>query len=814
MHTWLQDLRYSLRIMRKSPSFTAVIVLSLAIGIGANSAVFSVVDALLLHPLPYPDPSRVAAVWIHSPSLGILRDWPSPGQFSDLRSQNHSFEEMSLSRLSTWTLTGRGEPTRIEGMRTTSSLFHILGARPLLGRLLLPEDDAPGKPAVAVLSYAAWRRLFSADPKILGATIALNGNPFLVAGVLEPSFRITTETMPAEGPMNRADIFLPLPLDAAFLARRGDENYNILVRLKPGVTLSQAQADANVIASRIREKDKRDRSFGMSVTGLLDQVVGDVRRVLLVLLGAVSLVLLSACANVANLLLSRAAARDREAAVRAALGASWSRLACQLLTESVLLSLAGAAAGLVLAWLGLALLRALNPGNIPRLDEISINPSVLAFTFAVSLATGILFGLAPAWRALKVDLNSALKSGARLASPGAGLSLSRNRLRGLLVVSELSLSLVLLIGAGLLIRSFVRLQNVPPGFSPDGVLTLRAAVSGPTYRGEAPVIRFYNDAFSRIARLPGVLAASSVSSLPLTGTVGWGGINVEGFVPAPGQELQVDTRIASADYFRAMQIPLRRGRFFSPHDTSSSALVAIIDDRFAARFWPHSDPIGKHLWFSDPKKPFIIAGVVGSVKQYALGDEGKIAVYFSSLQEPDGQMYIAVRTASDPASLANPAGAALHAAEPAAVVDSVRPMKDLVHDSLARPRFAAALLAAFALFALILAAVGVYGVMSYLVTQSTHDLGVRAALGAQPSDLVSLILRRGLDLALLGVAIGLAASAAFTRALSSLLYGVSPSDPLTFAALALTLALIALLAAFIPARRASRTDPMSALRQD
>ncbi|HTS65212.1 MAG TPA: ABC transporter permease [Candidatus Acidoferrales bacterium] len=813
MHPWMQEFRYAGRMLRKTPGLTAVIVLSLAIGIGANSAIFSVVDALLLRPLPYPQPERLAAIWIHSPGIGIFRDWPSPGQYVDLVNENHSFEEISISRLTSWTLNGLDQPYRINGMRTSSHLFRLLGARPLYGRLLLPEEDKPGKPPVAILSYALWRRLFQSDPKVVGRSITLNGSQFLVTGVLRPDFRLNSEVMPAEGPMDKADIFLPLPLGADAAQRRGDENYNLMARLKPGVSLQQAQADVDRIAARIREKDKRDRTFGMSVVGLLDQVVGDVRRALLVLLGSVTLVLLSACANVANILLTRAAVREKEVAIRIAMGAGWQRLVRQLLIESVLLAVMGGAAGLLLAWWSLQVMRAINPGNIPRLEDIHINAGVLAFTFAISLLTGILFGLAPAWRALKVDLNTSLKAGGRSGQASGGLRVTRHRLRGLLVISELALSLMLLIGAGLLIRSFVRLQSVPPGFTTDRVLAMQVAAAGTRYREDKAVVQFYREIGDRIAHLPGVTAQGVVSTLPLTGSVGWGGINVEGFTPAPGQELQVDIRIASTDYFPTLEIPLRNGRFFSDHDTAEGQQVAIIDDRFARRFWPRDNPIGKHLWF-DPKKPMTIVGVVGTVKQYGLDDEGKIVAYFPQQQNPGNMMFLAVRTASDPALVSGAVVSQIHAVDPNVAVYEIRTMADRLHDSLARRRFSTVMLGAFALFALVLAAVGVYGVMSYLVSQGTHDIGVRVALGAQRGDIVGMVVRQGCELVAFGVAAGLIGALALTRVMASLLFGVSATDWITFSAVAVGLALVAVAATWLPARRATAINPIAALREE
>jgi predicted permease len=791
-------------------------VASLAIGIGANSAIFSVVDALLLRPLPYPQPEQLAAVWLHSPVIGILRDWPSPGEYIDVQNENHSFEQMALAQSRTFVLTGREQPERIFGARAQSSLLEMLGAKPLLGRLLLPEEDKPGKPDVAILSERIWKRLFNADPGIIGRTIVLNGNPFIVAGVLQGGFALTNEVMPSETPMDKMDIFAPLPLGADAVKSRGDENYNIMVRLKPGVSVKQAQADIEVIASRIREKDKRDASFGMHVVGLQEQVVGDVRRALLVLLGSVGLVLLIACANVANLLLTRAAGREKEVAIRTALGAGWQRIARQLFTESVLLGLLGGAAGLLVAQLSIYAVRTMNPGNIPRLEDIAINSGVLIFTLGVSLATGILFGVAPVWRAIKVDLNTSLKAGGRSGQSDGGLYLKRRSLRGLLVVSELTLSLMLLIGAGLLIRSFVRLQSVPPGFTTNHVLTMEVAAAGKRYQNdkdEKPIINFYKEVESRVAHLPGVVSEGVVSALPLTGEVGWGQIHVEGYAPPPGQELQVDIRVASTDYFRTMEIPLRKGRFFGEDDTAEKPQVVIIDEKFAQRFWPDNDPVGKHLWF-DPKKPITIVGVVGGVKQYGLETDGKIATYFPQLQQPDQRMFLAVRTSSEAAGLASAVVSEIHAVDPDMVVYGIRTMQDRLYDSLARQRFSSTMLGAFAVFALLLAAIGLYGVMSHLVTQSTRDIGVLVALGARPGNILRLVVRQGMELAGIGIVVGLAAAAALTRVMASLLFGVSATDVATFAAVPALLAAVALAATAIPAWRATRVDPMVALREE
>ena len=807
------DLRVALRGLAKSRGLTAVIVLSLALGIGANTAIFSVANALFLKPLPYPEADRLTVLWLRSPGIGIPQDWPSPGQYIDILTQNHSFSEVAISQGRSLTIEGLENPERADGLRTSSNLFRMLGAKALYGRALLPEDDQPGKPAVAVLSYGIWQRVFHSDPNMVGRGVTLFGKAFTVVGVLRPEFRLNHEVMQTVGNTDRCDIYLPLPLGADAVNQRGDENYNITARLKSGVSLEQAQADVSVIAGRIRDKDKRDRTFTISVVSLVDQVVGNLRRIVLVLFGSVGLVLLIACANVANLLLSRATGREKEIAVRTALGAGRWRLVRQLLTESVVLGLAGGVGGVAIALVALQAVRTINPGNIPRLEEISIDGGVLAFTFGVSLLTGVLFGLAPALRAARLDLNSSLKSGGRASQGSGGFNLARHRLRSLLVVSEVAVSLILLAGAGLLIRSFVRLAAVPPGFRADHVISMRLAAEGARYRERGATMQFYREMSERVQRLPGVKSAGTVTALPLTPAVGWGGINVEGFTPAPGQELQVDIRSASPGYFETMEIPLVQGRFFTTHDTPDTQALMIIDQKFAQRFWPHGDAIGKHLWF-DPKKPYTIAGVVGSVKEYGLDTDGKIVTYFPSTQNAANGMYLVARTASDPAAMSSAMVREIHAVDLGIAVYDVHTMEARLYDSLARQRFATTMLSAFAVFALILAAVGVYGVMQFQVTQSSHDIGVRIALGAGRGSILNLVVRQGMVLAGAGIVLGLAGATVLTRAMATLLFGVSAHDVLTFAAVTGFLLVTALLASYIPAMRATRVDPLLVLRDE
>jgi putative ABC transport system permease protein len=815
-----QDLRYALRMLRRSPVSTFIIIASLAIGIGANTAIFSVVNGVLLKPLPYPDPDRLAVLWLRSPGINIPEDWPSPGQYIDVRTENRSFQEMSISQGRSATLLGREQPERVELLLTSSTLFNLLGARPLHGRLLLPEDDVPGKAPVVILGHGFWQRVFAADPAIVGRSITLNGiangggadkNQFTVAGVLGPEFLLNAEIMPTVASIRQMDLFLPLPLGADAVNRRGDENYNLMARLRDGVTMEQADADVSAIAARIRDKDKRDRTFTIDVVPLLDQVVGNVRRAVLVLLGSVALVLLIACANVANLLLTRATARQKEVAIRTALGAGWQRLVRQLLTESVLLGVIGGSIGLLVAKSALYVVRTVNPGNIPRLDVITIDGPVLVFTFGVSILTGVVFGLAPAYRAARPDLNNALKAGGRNSQGEGGLGSSRRRLRSLLVVAEVALSLMLLVGAGLLVRSFVRIQQVTPGFNPENVISMRLGASGrqfpnPEARGE-----YFQQFADRLAAVPGVQVRAAVTALPFTSSVGWGSISVEGWIPQPGQELQVDQRAVTPDYFRTMEIPVRQGRVFSTFDTLPNAeRVVIIDEKFAQRFWPGQSAIGKHLW-NDPKQPLTIVGVVGTVKQYGLDVDGRIVVYRPSR----GLLgYQVARTSGDPAALSAALVRAIHEVDPTIPVYDIRTMTDRMSDSLARQRFSTIMLGAFAVFALVLAIVGVYGVMSHLVSQGTHDIGVRMALGAQRSRIVGMILRQGAELTLAGVIAGLILAAALTRVMGTLLFGVGTHDVLTFSIVPLVLASIALLAVYIPALRATRVDPVVALREE
>jgi predicted permease len=807
-----QDIRYAFRALARRPGFTAAMLLTLALGIGANTAVFSVVSGVLLRPLPYPEPDRVAVLWLRSPGINIPQDWPSPGQYIDLQHENHSFQEMSISISDTGALLGRDQPERVEVLRTSSSLFHLLGARPLYGRLLLPEEDRPGRAPVIILSHAFWKRVLASDPAVVGRRLTMAGlgpdaRTLEVVGVLRPDFLMNPEIMPTVSSITEMDAFLPLPFGADAVQRRGAEDYNLMARLKPGVTMRQAQADVSAIAGRIRDKDKRDRSFTISVVPLIDQVVGDVRRPVLVLLGSVALVLLIVCANVANLLLTRAVGRQQEIAIRTALGADWKQVVRQLLLETTLLALLGGALGLAIAQGALEITRALNPGNIPRLDEIGLDWRVLLFTFALSLLTGLLFGLAPALRATRVDMNAALKSGGRGVQGESGLGLSRISARGLLVACEVALSVMLLIGAGLLIQSFVRLHGVAPGFRADRVISLRLGVTGLQFPDRAATVQHYQDIIQRIAAVPGVVSAGFISALPFTSSVGWGGMHVEGYQPGPAEELQVDRRNASPDYFRTMGIPLIAGRCFTDQDvTSTPNQAAIVDAKFAHRFWPTEDPIGKHIW-NDPDHKLTIVGVVGTVKQYGLDVDGRLVAYL-----PGYGGYVVARTTGDVGATTSGILRTIHTLDQTRAIYEVRTMDERIGDSLARPRFSALMLAALAGFAMLLAAIGVYGVMSYQVTQSTRDIGVRIALGADRSRIIVLIVRQGMTLAAIGIVAGVLGASAVTRLIASMLFGISAFDAMTFAIVSAVLGVVALLAVYVPASRAARIDPVVAFR--
>jgi predicted permease len=816
----VSDIRHALRGFAKSPGFTATALVSIAIGIGANAALFTVANAVLLRPLPYRNADRLVILWNRSPGLNIAEDWFSTAQYFDIRDSHSGFEQIAIAIGANDNMTGGGDPERVGVVQVSSNLLPMLGARAALGRLFTPEEDAPGRTGTAVLGYGMWTRRFGADRRVVGQSLTLNGQPYEVVGVLPREFSLPREVLPTLGVAEDGEIFLPLPLAPNAATIRTREDYNIIGTLKRGVTVPQAQAEMDALTARLRRDypDVYPPSGGLtfSIVPLLDQVVGGVRRALLVLVGSVGFVLLITCANVANLMLSRAFARGKELAVRAALGASRLRIVRQLLTESIVLSIGGGVLGVLLAYASVAALQALQPPGIPRLGSIAVDVRVLVFAFGVSAASGVLFGLAPAFAAGRMNVYTALKSVAR--GSGAALWGRGNRLRRSLVVAELALALVLLAGAGLLIRSFVRLQTVAPGFAAGDVLTVELTMNGRKYPNGITVIEAYRQLWERLDRLPGVTASGGVSALPLSGYFSWGPITVEGRTPPPGEKfINADQRIVSGRYFDAMGIPLVRGRFFDAQDTPDHPRVVIVDAFMAGELWPNEDAIGKRIRFGDANAttPWrTVVGVVGRVKQYALDTDGRIALYLPQTQNATRALFVAVKAAGDPAALAPAVAREIHAQDPELPLYHMRPMSDRVGDSLARQRFSMLLLTIFAGVALVLASVGVYGVMSYLVGQSTREIGIRMALGASRQAVLGMIIRQGMAVATVGAAIGVAGALTLSRVMRSMLFGVQGSDPLTFAAVSLMLAAIALVATYLPARRAARIDPMVSLRTE
>jgi predicted permease len=811
METFAQDVRYALRTMRRTPAFTAAAVLSLAIGVGANTAIFSVASALLLRPLPYRDADRLAILWNRSPGLGITEDWFSTAQYFDIKSAQSGFDDVAIAIGANYNLTGDGEPERIGTIRVSSNLLPLLGVGPVLGRFFEPSEDSPGRMGAAILGHGTWVRRYGTDPGVLGRTLMLNGQPYVIVGVLPESFSLPREVMPTLGGAEDAEVVLPLPLGPEAPTFRGREDYNILGKLKRGATVTSVQTEMDVLTARLRTEhpDLYPPNGGLTfgVVPLGEQVVGDVRRPLTILVGAVGFVLLIACANVANLLLSRALARQNEIAVRSALGAARMRIVRQLLTESLLLAFAGGALAIVLAYWSLQGIRALGTASVPRLGEISINGQVLLFTIGISIVSGVLFGLAPALRLSRI--------GARAIcfQPG-GRGARTPRSASLLVAAELSLSVILLIGAGLLVRSFAHLQRVPPGFNPDGVLTLEVTMSGRKY-DEAHVYEGYRQIRERLARLPGVAAVGAVSALPLSHMFAWGPINIEGRTPPAGEKfINADMRMVSGDYFRAMEIPLLEGRLFDEHDLRSKPRVTIIDQHMAQQLWPGESALGKRIRLEGgPNPPWTtVVGVVGRVKQYTLDTDSRIAMYLAHTQFPTRAMNIVLKSRTTAESLAGPVRAEMRAIDADLPIYNVRPMAARVDESLARRRFSMLLLTLFAALALGLAAIGTYGVMAYLVSQGTRELGIRIALGATPSRILWMVVGQGMFVATVGAIAGVAGAFAMTRLVRTLLFGVESTDPVTFASVIALLAAVALVASGLPARRAARVDPVAVLR--
>jgi putative ABC transport system permease protein len=805
MRAFLQDLRFGARVLRKRPGFTAVAAFALALGIGANTAIFSVVEAVLLRPLPYDRPEQL--VLMYEDGRDVQNRWVSYPNFLDWRARNRSFEAMSTTRGWALTLTGDGgRPESLDARMVSAEYFDVMRARPLLGRAFLREEDRPGGPPVTVLSYGFWQRRFGGDREVVGKTITLDDRPFTVVGVMPPEFR-------HYGPPPLWVLMGQWTGEKGWMERDVRVAGNVVARLKEGVTVEQARADmANVKEALTRESPYTNAGHIVRVVPLHESMVGASRAPLLLLFGAVGCVLLIACANVANLLLARATTRRREFAIRAALGASGRRLARQLLAESLVLAALGGGAGLLLAWWGVDLLRAAEPPGLPGVGGAGINALVALFTCGLTLLTGVVFGLAPAWRANRVGVSEALKGSGTAAGGGSS---SGGRLRRALVVTEIALAFVLLVGAGLLTRSLVRLLNADPGFDPSNVLTMWFALPRQRYPGKEEANRFQRDLLARVEAVPGVEAACISNSLP--GLASWqNDIAVEGGAPInAGEELNVDHSIVSENYFDVMRVPVLRGRAFTEREAREGTPVVMVDENLARRFWPGEDALGKRIKY-DSATPHEIVGVVGNVRNFGSEADGRIRIY-----TPLGRAGLARGgTLSVRAAGVGAEGLAAAVAREMQAIDKDLPAPDaetleqIFRNESAPRRFNATLLGLLAAVALVLAAVGIYGVMAYTVAQRTHEFGVRLALGAGRGDVIRLVLGRGMRLVLLGVGCGLLAALALTRLMSSLLFGVSPADPLTYAGIAVLLGAVALLASYLPARRATKVDPMIALRYE
>ncbi len=808
-----QDLRYGARMLAKKPGFTVIAVLTLALGIGANTAIFSVVDAVLLRPLPYPNADRLLTLSAAggSPLPGALRTTSiTHADFVEWRAQQQSFAEMFAFTGAPAHLTGGKEPVFVLGTTATARFFETLGVKPMLGRSFLPEEEVPGRAPVVIVSHAIWQNHLGADPHVVGTTIRLNGKNHTVIGVLRADFKFPYPS----------DILFPLELNPN---QRSNAWLSVIARLKDGVTLGQARNETKLIAERLQQAHPqaniRDR-LGAELSPLGELTGEKSRRALLVLFAATSLVLLIACANLANLLLARASARQREIAIRAALGAGRGRLMLQLLTESLLLALLGGAAGTLLAWWGIEALLTLAPPSLPRIQTIGINGWALGFTLLTTIVTGVLFGFAPALQSSKPNLTQALKEGVSL-KPGGW---RRINLRSLLIVGEVALALVLLVGAGLLLNSLVRLLRVDPGFTPENVLTVNLAL-GERYRTKEPIMNFYQQSLERIKALPGVSAVGAINLLPFGEMLLRGDFIIEGQPEPPRDNPNMALKPAvSADYFRAINIPVLKGRALTERDTADAPGVVAISDSAARRFFAGRDPIGQRISFDRDRNNnnapiwLEIVGVVGDVKQRDLRVETQPTIYmpYAQVRIPLmlGYLYYVVRSTVEPRSLAAAVQHEIQTIDPELPIYKVNTLAGLLSASLQEQRFNALLLGLFAALALALSAIGLYGVMSYTVSQRTHEIGIRMALGAEQADVLRLVVGQGMKLVLGGVAIGLATALALTRLLKTLLFGVSATDPATFLAIALLLTVVALLACWIPARRATQVDPMIALRYE
>jgi putative ABC transport system permease protein len=800
IETFFQDVRYGLRSLRKKPGFTVTAVIALALGIGANTAIFSVINAVLLRSLAYRDPGGIVMVWERSLRGGRSQNSVSPANFLDWKRQSKSFEQIAASWDTRVNLTSGGEPEEIQVQKVSADFFPILGVSPELGRTFVRAEETSGTEPVVILGHDLWQTRFAGNRAIVGQTVAMSGRNCTVIGVMPPGFHFLNTQIKA---------WLPLQLDPATDWRKSGRFLRSVARLKPGVSVQQAQAELDTIGKQLEiAYPDFNKGWGVNLVPMHEQIVGDIRPVLLVLVAAVAFVLLIACANVANLLLSRAASRQKELALRAALGADRLRLIRQMMTESVLLALMGGVLGVLLAYWGIQLLVAFAPDNIPRLHEITIDPRVLSFTFGVSLLTGLVFGLVPALQSSRPDLNDALKEGAR------GSSSSSRVVRNLFVVAEMALALVLLVGAGLMLRSFAQLHQVKTGFDAENVLTMRVQLPAAKYGQPQQRADFFKRAEDRLATLPGVKSVGAISYLPLTGLATSTSFNLATKPLPPSESPGTEVRPITPGYFNAMGIPLLKGRAFDERDGANSRVV-IINETLARKFFPGQDPIGQQLIVSwEPEVADEIIGIVGDIKETALEQEPNPAVYWPHPREPYPFMNYVIRSAIDPTTLSAAAAREIHALDPDQPVADVRTLDQVVAKSIARPRFNALLLAIFAGVALVLSSVGIYGVMNYSATQRTQEIGIRMALGAKPGDILRLVVGHGMKLTAAGIAIGVIASLALTRVMTNLLFGVTATDLPTFLGVSALLTAVALLANYIPARRATRVSPVVALRYE
>jgi len=804
MNTLWQDLRYGIRLLARKPFFTSIVVLTLALGIGATTAIFSVVNSVLLRPLPFRNSERIVTLWQNNIKAGVERDKVSPANFLDWRDQNQVFEETASAEPFGFDLAGDAEPERIRGWLVSEGFFRILGVNPQHGRTFMPEEERLTTGQPVVISHGFWKRRFGSNADVVGQGLLMSGQTYTVVGIMPPQFRFPDDR----------DVWVPKVFNASDKQRRGANNLHVIARLKDGATLNEAQHEMSTIAARLaQEYPQTNREMGATVVSLPEHLVGHVRPALLMLLGGVGFVLLIVCSNVANILLARGVQRQKEFAIRAAIGATRKRLVRQMFTESFLLSLLGGIFGVLLANWGVNLIQSFNPGYLPRVQEIGIDGRVLAVALGVTVLTAILFGLLPSLQFSKPRLQEFLKEGGR-----SGGNAVRRRLRNLLVVSEIALALVLLVGTSLLVRSSSRLLQVDPGFASDKVAVLEVHVWG-KYPKPDQRAAFFEQTLERIAALPGVEAAGAVSSLPLIETR----IDIDSTfsiegqpASAPDQQPSAYQTIATPEYFRAMNVPLRNGRFFTSADNQTSVPVVLINETMARRYWPDEDPIGRKVTvrLAGPPSTREIVGVVSDVLHTGLDGAPRPELFVPHLQNPFGSMTYVVRAANEPEGILSAVKNEIRAVNPNQAFSTTTTMKQLLSKSLGERRFTMLLFSCFAALALVLAAVGIYGLISFSTSQRTHEIGVRIALGAQRSHIFKMIMGEGMKLSLLGVAIGLAGALALTRFLKGLLFGVTATDPLSFAGMSLLIVGTALLASYLPARRATKMDAMNALRYE